>query len=112
MSDEKGYNGWSNYETWAVKLWIDNEQGTYEYWREMTREAWENAEEDRRYPSQTRKESATCMLADMLKDEHEEAKPEVTGVFADLLNAAMSEVDWYEIASAMIENENLNDEAA
>jgi hypothetical protein len=25
MSD-KPYNGWSNYETWAVKLWIDNER--------------------------------------------------------------------------------------
>lgn len=30
------YNGWSNYETWNVKLWIDNEEGSYDYWREQT----------------------------------------------------------------------------
>ena len=24
------YNGWTNYETWNVALWIDNERGTYE----------------------------------------------------------------------------------
>ena len=28
MSDST-YNGWKNYETWNVKLWLDNEQGTY-----------------------------------------------------------------------------------
>ncbi len=32
MSDEKGYNGWSNYETWNVKLWMDNDEGSYNYW--------------------------------------------------------------------------------
>jgi hypothetical protein len=41
-------------------------------------------------------------LANLLKAEHEEAQPEVSGVFADLLNAAMSEVDWYEIAESMV----------
>ena len=38
---DKGYNGWSNYETWNVKLWIDNDEGSYEMWRERTRECWE-----------------------------------------------------------------------
>jgi hypothetical protein len=29
MSDEtKGYNGWSNYETWAFALWMDNDPGS------------------------------------------------------------------------------------
>jgi len=22
MPDEQGYNGWTNYETWAVNLWL------------------------------------------------------------------------------------------
>ena len=25
-----GYNGWSNYETWAVNLWMNGDQGYYE----------------------------------------------------------------------------------
>ena len=33
------YNGWANYETWNVALWIDNEQGTYEEARDMARRA-------------------------------------------------------------------------
>ena len=28
------YQGWTNYETWAVNLWLDNEEGVHDYWRE------------------------------------------------------------------------------
>jgi hypothetical protein len=44
---DKGYNGWSNYETWNVKLWIDNDEGSYEMWRERTRECWEANDHDK-----------------------------------------------------------------
>lgn len=35
MANENEYQGWKNYETWNVKLWIDNEQGSQELAREL-----------------------------------------------------------------------------
>lgn len=108
MSDQK-YSGWTNYETWNVKLWMDNDQNSYDYWRETTREAWEQAKEDRRYPSQTRKDSTLCILSEALKNYHGENTPTVTGVYADLLNAALSEVNWYEIAESLVDDEEFEE---
>ena len=63
MSD---YNGWTNYETWCVKLWIDKE---------------------------------------FVTDPDNGLIPDLGATLAaDLLNAALSEVDWREIAENMLED--------
>lgn len=85
----KGYNGWTNYETWAVKLWMDNDQGLYNMFREWTAE------------------SETYELSERIKDFFEEENPlneMPSGVYHDLLNAALSEVNWYEIAENLKED--------
>lgn len=93
------YNGWKNYETWVVALWIDNDYGCYRLRQEMAEEAWQDAEKRRGYKSQTREDSAKCLLAARLKDWVEEMVPELgASMFSDLLTAALGEVDWYEIA--------------
>jgi hypothetical protein len=100
-AQEGGYQGWANYETWVVALWLDNDQGSYEYWREVLDEL---RSEEGGFRSEYDPESVSDEdlvkreLADRLKADHEEAMPEVDGVYADLLNAALSEVDWREIA--------------
>jgi hypothetical protein len=99
----KDYNGWTNYETWNVKLWMDNHEFTYHYWQEQTDELWKRARENQAWPGSTRKESAAAQLADTLKSECEENQPEVFGMYADLLGAALSEVNWLEIAENMLE---------
>lgn len=94
------YNGWHNYETWAVKLWLDNDEGSQGYWQERTEEVFEQAQPERFF---TKSERALLDLTDALKEMHEEALPELTGFAADLLNAAMSEVNWREIAESLLE---------
>ena len=35
------YNGWTNYETWNVALWIDNEESSQGYWRTESQETYD-----------------------------------------------------------------------
>ena len=107
MSTNKTYNGWTNYETWAVKLWMDNDEGSYNYWREATLEAWAHPVENQLIDS--RKDRAAIALAERLKDEHEDGVPETLNgsVYADLMNAALGEVNWREIADALLGNAEL-----
>lgn len=112
MSEDKTYNGWTNYETWNVKLWIDNEEPSYNYWRETAQECWNDASEGvSAYAKFTgheifsREDRATLALADRLRDEINESAPDLgASMFADLLNEALSEVNWQEIALAMIQD--------
>jgi hypothetical protein len=34
MARDTEYNGWPNYATWNVMLWMDNEEGAYRLYRE------------------------------------------------------------------------------
>jgi hypothetical protein len=94
------YNGWTNYETWVVNLWMDNDPGEYERWREVAREHLDAASEA---PPLTRMQAAAIGLADELKEQADEELPDVDGFWKDLLLAALSEVNWYEIARCLIE---------
>lgn len=94
-----------------MKLWIDNDEGSHEYWREAAQESWRAA--GRRRPNRfidSRKDNAEAILGDRLKDEHEEAQPTVSGVFADLLNAAMGAVNWHEIATALLDDAEVEED--
>lgn len=91
MSDDKRYNGWTNYETWNVKLWMD--EGSYRYWQEASEEVWDDSEYEHEF---LRK------MSNRLFEEFSEAQPEVTGMWADLLGAALSKVNWYEIAESFV----------
>lgn len=112
MSNDTKYNGWTNYETWNAKLWMDNDQGSYSYWGEVAQECYDAAEAGDAYESQTREEAAAYTLSERLKDEHEEAMPVVTGFYADILGAALSEVNWHEIALSLLEDvdKDVNDD--
>ncbi len=101
MTSEKTYNGWTNYETWNVKLWIDNDEGSYNYWKDAAQEAFDATDDDD--TNEERSEEATLVVMKQLESEIEDSAPELQGCYADLLNAALSEVNWHEIAAALVE---------
>jgi hypothetical protein len=95
------YNGWSNYETWNVALWLDND--TSEYAQHIAQEIYDRTEANDTF---TREEQAAIDLAQAIKDSVQEINP-IAGqasMFADLLNAALDEVDWHEIAEHYLED--------
>ena len=105
MTNESGYNGWKNYETWNVALWIDNDRGSYGTRQAMAQEAWDSARAGQAYSTQTREDAARYALSQALKEWIEGEAPDLgASMFADLLNAALREVDWYEIAGNFLED--------
>lgn len=88
----KEYNGSSNYETWVAALYMDSD-----HWAEVARELVENDEDEDLDECQRQ-------LADQMENEFEEFQPELKGVYADLLSAAIQEIDWDEIASNYIQD--------
>lgn len=99
------YNGWANYESWAVALWIDNSHASYHYWRERATEAIKDAPESARVRNLkfAENEAARLQLADELRESFNDETPiRDSSIYADLLNAALGEVDWFEIADHLL----------
>lgn len=103
----KEYNGWTNYETWAVNLYMDNDQPQERYWSEETRECFGQAKAEGPF---TKAENAAFALQERIKEAHESAAEDMLqaakyeyGPLADLLRGALSEVNWREIAKSWIE---------
>ena len=102
--NNKEYNGWYNYETWMVNLWMDNDQGSHEMWREIARESIEADEGCNWFLFEDR-------LKDYLDMIHEDVdNGTACGLVNDLLGAAISEVNTRDIAMSWIENELENAE--
>lgn len=96
--EKKEYNGWYNYETWLCALWMDND-GSTDYYREQAQEAFEGylAEHDGDVEQAT--QDTVEYLESMIRDGIEENAPEMgNGFYADVLNAAIREVNFREIA--------------
>lgn len=77
--ERREYNGWTNYETWLVNMWFGD------VFADM-----QNEGED------TSADSLEAFVLEMLDSDGQ--LPE-TGFAADIMNAALREVDWDDLAS-------------
>jgi hypothetical protein len=107
-SVSKRYNGWKNYETWAVSLWLNNDEGTYLFCRRLAREAFAEADDCEQVNDEiwTVEEARKFLLADKLKEYIAELNPlgETASLFTDLLNATLQEVHFEEVADGFLED--------
>ncbi len=92
------YNGYANYETWLVAMWIDNDQANIDYWMDVAKHQYNSAKDQKYF---TKKEEAIISLAEYMKEYYEDRMPEsddIGGFWSDMLHAALGSVDWHELA--------------
>lgn len=97
------YQGWTNYETWATNLWLGNEYGVYQ------RICWELkdviASDGMDYGRGAEVLEAFVTGEVLAPDEGDSMLAEgVSGMAGDLLESAISSVDWLEIATAWMDD--------
>ena len=80
------YNGWTNWETWNLNNWINNDEDSYKFWRGQAEEM----------DAQT--------LADALQQAHDEPLDDMAnGWHRDVIGQALSRVNWLEVAESLKE---------
>ena len=113
------YNGWTNYETWLLNLHMTNEQGGTDFVMEFI-DDWK---EETSYIAGTIHRRELVPIARFLQDRYEEDATSVLShdltcrtfdmnlLWKDLINSALSEVNWMEIARHRVEEwEEMQDE--
>lgn len=83
--------GWKNYQTWNYALWLNNDQGLYNYKQELIRQA-------------QRSRDPVNALADSLKEFIQDSQPELQGLYSDLLQFSIDSIDFFEIAQKELED--------
>lgn len=103
-------NGWSNFFTWSVHIWLD--QNFHAETRLRVRQLFDAAE--KKHPRKDRARDQTMLdLADEMKARFEETfndELEAASIPAQMLSRAAGEVNWEEVARYWI-NEEINNGA-
>ena len=97
LSFNETYNGWTNYETWCLNIWIDNDQYLAERKAELVREVTLHYDDKQVYELSLLLES----MVEELKDNALEV-----GLLSDLLGGAIGKINFYELAEHYINDFN------
>ena len=88
MNNTEEYNGWTNHETWAVDLWLSNDEGLYNEVYEIVKNSKDELEAEK---------SIKDYVED-LRDISRDAGEELKNMFKDI--GSLWRVNWQEIAEA------------
>lgn len=82
----KGYNGWANWETWNVNLWLDNEEPLY---REKVRflRFW-------------RADITADIVEEFCRSQFPDGTPDMQSDERETVAEQWAKVDWSELATA------------
>jgi hypothetical protein len=90
------YNGWTNHATWLVNLHLSNDRCAHD----VALGAWRyGAGVDTRYAVS---EALKSMVESWLVEDYDSSNP-MQCMKVDLINATLSDVNWYELADHLIE---------
>ena len=90
----ENYNGWTNWETWNFKLWLDYSEDSYKAVMYIAEEV---------YGRDNDKNDLATDLESLANELCEETLRFETGFFADICNSAIKEVNFHQIAEAYLE---------
>lgn len=85
---ENRYNGWANWETWSYKLWLEESGRFCRY-------------EDYAKTNKSSLETIANMIKNELRREYQQQIP--TGFFSDVVSHAINEINFDELANAILE---------
>ena len=101
------YNEYKNYETWAVSLSLDNDYDVYQHWhgRRVIIESQSDYAEQVKSGIWTWQQYTLYTLASEIEESIKGKNPFVdqANIYTDLLNAALSVIDWVEVAQSFCE---------
>ena len=109
MAEDQTYNGWTNYPTWAVNLWLSNDEGLYNEARALVADRMvyvDHSDDNVKQGVWTVEQARRFHVSDDLKSwVRDELSPDLGASFAaDLLGYALDQVNWDEIANSWIED--------
>ena len=103
---DKSYDGCVNYESWCVTRWLTNDEDLSRQCRELAAIATDAALNSSLVFEGiwTTAEASRNLLADALREFVGEFNPvaDQSSVFADLMDDALGEVDWHELADSFL----------
>ena len=118
------YNGWTNYETWNFKLWLDNDETTHKFVISKIKEIRSRFSDNDWKDFITTREKAYKIASDFLRSYIDDNMPNLNvstksqsvygsiadknGFYSDILNSGLRVINTYEIAQSYFEDLELD----